>query len=210
MDTRPLPNKEATKKEAYLLAAALSLLAFALVNLLNLLTVQLSVLALFLAITYPLTKRFFAMPQAYLGIAFGFGIPMAFAAINNHVPAVAWVLLLANVFWAIAYDTAYAMVDREDDAKIGIQSSALLFGRYDVLAIMLCFAGMLSILVYIGLFMQFGLYYFSGLGVAALLMVQQFLLIKKRLKADCFKAFLRNSWIGAAITLGLFLELIFQ
>lgn len=208
--SRPLATQEVSVKEAIFLALGLSLLAFLLVCFLNLQTILWSVAALFLAATYPLTKRFLAIPQAYLGIAFGFGIPMAFAAVNDYVPPMAWWMLLANVCWAIAYDTAYAMVDRDDDIKIGIQSSALFFGRYDVLAIMLCFAGMLSILVYIGLFMQFGVYYFSGLALAALLMVQQFMLIKKRLKADCFKAFLRNSWIGAAITLGLFLELTFK
>lgn len=207
---RPLATQEVTVKEAIFLALGLSLLAFILVCFLNLQTILWSVVALFLAATYPLTKRFLAIPQAYLGIAFGFGIPMAFAAVNDYVPPMAWWMLLANVCWAIAYDTAYAMVDRDDDIKIGIQSSALFFGRYDVLAIMLCFAGMLSILVYIGLFMHFGVYYFSGLALAALLMVQQFMLIKKRLKADCFKAFLRNSWIGAVITLGLWLELILK
>lgn len=206
--SRPLATQEVSVKEAIFLALCLSLLAFLLVCFLNLQTILWSVAALFLAATYPLTKRFLAIPQAYLGIAFGFGIPMAFAAVNDYVPPMAWWMLLANVCWAIAYDTAYAMVDRDDDIKIGIQSSALFFGRYDVLAIMLCFAGMLSILVYIGLFMQFGVYYFLGLALALLLMVQQFMLIKKRLKADCFKAFLRNSWIGAVITLGLWLELI--
>lgn len=205
--SRPLATQEVSVKEALYLVLGLSLLAFALVCFLNLQTMLWSVVALFLAATYPLTKRFLAIPQAYLGIAFGFGIPMAFAAINDYIPPMAWWMLLANVFWAIAYDTAYAMVDRDDDIKIGIQSSALFFGRYDVLAIMLCFAGMLSILVYIGLFMQYGVYYFSGLVAATFLIVQQFLLIKKRLKSDCFKAFLRNSWIGAVITLGLFLEL---
>ena len=205
---RPLATQEVSVKEAIYLAVGLSLIAFLLVCFLNRQTILLSFAALLLAATYPLTKRFLAIPQAYLGVAFGFGIPMAFAAINDYVPPLAWWLLLANVFWAIAYDTAYAMVDREDDAKIGIQSSALLFGRYDVLAIMLCFAAMLAILVYIGLFMQFGMVYFSGLLLASALMVQQYFLIKKRLKADCFKAFLRNSWIGAVITLGLFVELI--
>ncbi len=207
---RPLATQEVSIKEAIYLTLGLSLLAFMLVCFLNRQTILLSFAALLLAASYPLTKRFLAIPQAYLGIAFGFGIPMAFAAINDYVPPLAWWLLVANVFWAIAYDTAYAMVDREDDAKLGIHSSALYFGRYDVLAIMLCFVVMLSILIYVGLFMQYGWFYFSGLALAGVLVIQQYVLIKKRLKADCFKAFLRNSWIGAVITLGIFLELILK
>jgi 4-hydroxybenzoate polyprenyltransferase len=193
---RPLPNKEATKKEAYLLAAALSLMAFALVNLLNLLTVQLSFLALFLAITYPLTKRFFAMPQAYLGIAFGFGIPMAFAAINNEVPAVAWLLLLANVFWAVAYDTEYAMVDRDDDLKIGIRSSAITFGRYDIAAVMMCYVATLLLLAIAGAYLHMNAYYYAGLIAAAFTAVYHYSLIKNRDRTNCFKAFLGNNWFG--------------
>ena len=193
---RPLPNKEASRKEAYLLAAALSLLAFALVNLLNLLTVQLSFLALFLAITYPLTKRFFAMPQAYLGIAFGFGIPMAFAAINNEVPTVAWLLLLANVFWAVAYDTEYAMVDRDDDLKIGIRSSAITFGRYDIAAVMMCYVATLLLLAIAGAYMHMNAYYYAGLIAAAFTAVYHYFLIKNRDRANCFKAFLGNNWFG--------------
>ena len=142
---RPMVSNQVSKKEAYALATILSLLAFALVCTLNELTVKLSVVALFLAASYPLTKRFFAIPQAYLGIAFGFGIPMAFAAVTNTVPVVAWVLLLANVFWALAYDTEYAMVDREDDLKIGIHSSAISFGRYDVVAVMASYGVSLKI-----------------------------------------------------------------
>jgi len=193
---RPLPNKEATKKEAYLLAAALSLVAFALVNLLNLLTVQLSVVALFLAITYPLTKRFFAMPQAYLGIAFGFGIPMAFAAINDEVPAVAWLLLLANVFWAVAYDTEYAMVDRDDDLKIGIRSSAITFGRYDIAAVMMCYVATLLLLTAVGTYLQMNAYYYAGLLAASCTAVYHYFLIKNRDRKNCFKAFLGNNWFG--------------
>jgi 4-hydroxybenzoate polyprenyltransferase len=207
---RPLATQEVSVREARYLALVLCLMAFALVCFLNRQTILLSIAALFLATTYPLTKRFLAIPQAYLGIAFGFGIPMAFAAINDYVPPLAWQLLLANVFWAIAYDTAYAMVDRDDDAKIGIQSSALFFGRFDVLAIMLCFVAMLGILIYVGLFMGYGMFYFSGLLLTTLLVLKQYGLIKKRLKTECFKAFLQNSWIGAAVTLGLFLELIFK
>lgn len=193
---RPLPNKEATKKEAYLLAAALSLVAFALVNLLNLLTVQLSVLALFLAITYPLTKRFFAMPQAYLGIAFGFGIPMAFAALNNAVPAVAWLLLLANVFWAVAYDTEYAMVDRDDDLKIGIRSSAITFGRYDIAAVMMCYVVTLLLLAAAGAYLQMNACYYAGLAAASCTAVYHYFLIRNRDRKNCFKAFLGNNWFG--------------
>ena len=122
------------------LAAALSLVAFLLILPLNALTKELSVFALFVAGSYPFTKRFFAIPQAYLGIAFGFGIPMAFAAVQDHVPLLAWIMLAANVFWSVAYDTEYAMVDRDDDIKIGIRTSALTFGRFDVAAIMLCYA----------------------------------------------------------------------
>jgi len=196
---RPLPNKEATKKEAYFLAAALSLLAFGLVNFLNPLTVKLSFLALFLAITYPLTKRFFAMPQAYLGIAFGFGIPMAFAAISNDVPAVAWLLLLANVFWAVAYDTEYAMVDREDDLKIGIRSSAITFGRYDIIAVMMCYVATLLLLAVAGAYLQMGAYYYAGILAASCVAVYHYFLIKDRDRSNCFKAFLGNNWLGLSV-----------
>ncbi len=199
---RPLPNSEVSKKEAYLLAAVLSLVAFGLVNLLNILTVKLSILALFLAVTYPLTKRFFAMPQAYLGIAFGFGIPMVFAAINNNLPKVAWVLLLANVFWAIAYDTEYAMVDREDDLKIGIKSSAITFGRFDVAAVMLSYAITLLLLVIAGYQLSMGGVYYAGLLLAAGVTIYHYFLIKARDRKNCFKAFLGNNWFGLSVFAG--------
>ena len=137
---RPLAAGKVSPKEALLLAAGLSLLAFLLILPLNALVLKLSVVALFLAASYPFTKRFFAIPQAYLGIAFGFGIPMSYAALWGEVPLEAWVLLAANIFWAIAYDTQYAMVDREDDLKIGIKTSAITFGRYDLVAIAVCYA----------------------------------------------------------------------
>jgi 4-hydroxybenzoate polyprenyltransferase len=196
---RPLATGEVSLKEAYLLAAGLAFAAFCLVWQLNKTTILLSFAALFLAATYPFTKRFLAIPQAYLGVAFGFGIPMAFAAVNDYIPPLAWVLLAANVFWAIAYDTEYAMVDRDDDLKIGIKSSAIFFGKYDVIAVMICYAIMLGLLVYVGRFMGFGIYYYIGLGAALMLVLWQYHLIKKRLKTDCFKAFLANNWIGLVL-----------
>lgn len=203
---RPLATGEVSGKEALLLAAALSLLAFTLVLMLNTLTIVLSVVALFLAATYPLTKRFFSIPQAYLGIAFGFGIPMAFAAHNNVVPPIAWWLLLANIFWAIAYDTEYAMVDREDDVRIGIRSSALFFGKHDIAAIMGCYAAMLAILAYVGMRLHLHWPYFVGLLVVAGLAGYHYTLIRTRERAACFKAFLHNNWVGAAIFAGLLLS----
>jgi 4-hydroxybenzoate polyprenyltransferase len=207
---RPLATGEVSVKEAYLLATGLVLAAFGLVLLFNKSTILLSFAALFLAATYPFTKRFLAIPQAYLGVAFGFGIPMAFAAVNDYIPPLAWVLLAANVFWAIAYDTEYAMVDRDDDVKIGIKSSAIFFGKYNVIAVMVCYAIMLAILVYVGRFLGFGVYYFIGLGAAWILACRQYVLIKKRLKTDCFKAFLHNNWIGLVIFSGIAAQYYFR
>jgi 4-hydroxybenzoate polyprenyltransferase len=203
---RPLVQNEVSVKEAYGLAAGLSLAAFVLVCFLNKTTILLSFAALFLAATYPLTKRFFAIPQAYLGIAFGFGIPMAFSAVNDYIPPLAWWLLLANVAWSVAYDTEYAMVDRKDDIRIGIRSSALFFGRFDVLAVMLCYLVMLGIFVYVGMFLGLHQYYYISLVVALLLVFRQYQRIKKRIEADCFNAFLENNWIGFVLFLGLLAE----
>ena len=203
---RPLATSEVSVKEAYFVAGVLSLLAFTMVLAFNKTTISLSFVALFLAITYPLTKRFLAIPQAYLGVAFGFGIPMAFAAVNNTVPFLAWVLLTANVFWAIAYDTQYAMVDREDDLKIGIKSSAIFFGQFDVYAIMICYIFMLGLLIYIGYMVGYKHYYHAGLAVAVVLIYKQYNLIKLRDKHSCFKAFHQNNWIGLAIFLGILMD----
>src|SRR5690242_3761648 len=148
---RPLAVRAVSTKEALLLAAGLSLVAFLLIQPLNRLTIELSFVALFLAASYPFTKRFFAMPQAYLGIAFSFGIPMAFAAQTGEVPFIAWFLMMANLLWVIAYDTEYAMVDKADDLKIGIRTSAITFGRFDVAGVMLCHAVFLGSMVVIGL-----------------------------------------------------------
>jgi 4-hydroxybenzoate polyprenyltransferase len=207
---RPLATGEVSLNEAYLLTAGLVVAAFCLVVLFNQKTILLSFAALFLAATYPLTKRFLAIPQAYLGVAFGFGIPMAFAAVNDYIPPLAWALLLANVAWAIAYDTQYAVVDRDDDIKIGIKSSAIFFGQYDVIAVMICYAVMLGLLVYIGQFMGFNKLYYIGLVASFLLVCRQYGLIKNRDKANCFKAFLQNNWIGLAIFIGLAAQYYFR
>lgn len=203
---RPIVSGEVSVKEAFLLAGGLSLIAFGFVCFLNNLTILLSIAALFLAATYPLTKRFLAIPQVYLGFAFGFGIPMAFASIQNHIPLIAWWLLAANILWAIAYDTEYAMVDRDDDIKIGIQSSALFFGKYDVFAITVCYIAMLGIFVYVGKLMAFGPIYFAGLVIASGLVFWQYQMIKVRKKVDCFKAFLNNNWIGLTLLLSMVVE----
>ncbi len=201
---RPLVNHEVTKKEAYGLALGLVLSAFLLVCLLNTLTIKLSIVAMLLAATYPFTKRFFAIPQAYLGIAFGWGIPMAFSAILGYIPSIAWLLLLANICWAVAYDTEYAMVDREDDVKIGILSSAITFGRFDVLAVMISYTLMILLLMLAGHWLMLGAAYYLGLAMAATVAVYHYYLIRTRETALCFKAFLHNNWLGLLVFVGLY------
>jgi 4-hydroxybenzoate polyprenyltransferase len=204
---RPLTAGKVTTKEALLLFAGLSLVSFALVVLLgNRLVIWLSVPALFLAASYPFTKRFFAIPQAYLGIAFGFGIPMGYAAQVGGVPAEAWWLLLANIFWAVAYDTEYAMVDREDDLKIGIKTSAITFGRFDVAAVMACYAATLAIIGGIGWTLHLGLAFYAGLLVAAGIMGVHYTWIRGRERMLCFKAFLHNNWVGLVIFVGIVVD----
>ncbi len=207
---RPLATGAVRQNEALLLAAGLALMAFVLILPLNSLTLKLSVFAVLLAASYPFTKRFFALPQAYLGIAFGFGIPMAYAAQTGQVPAIAWVLLVGNVFWAMAYDTQYAMVDREDDLKIGIKTSAITFGKYDVTAVMICYALFLAAMVWIGRNLQLQWPYYIGLGVAAGLMAYHYQLIKTRDRKQCFKAFMHNNWVGAAIFGGIALDFLLR
>ena len=200
---RPLVNNEVSKKEAYILAIGLSLVAFALVCMLNTLTIKLSVVAMLLAASYPFTKRFLSIPQAYLGIAFGWSIPMAFAAILGNIPAIAWVLLMANIFWAIAYDTEYAMVDREDDLKIGIKSSAITFGHFDVFAVMISYAVTLLLLVVVGKWLLLSTAYYLGLVLATGFAGYHYFLIRAREKSKCFKAFLHNNWFGLSVFAGL-------
>jgi 4-hydroxybenzoate polyprenyltransferase len=204
---RPMAAGKVSTREAMVLFAVLVLCAFVMIlPLKSWLVVGLSVPALFLAASYPFTKRFLAIPQAYLGVAFGFGIPMAYAAQLNEVPAEAWWLLLANVFWAIAYDTEYAMVDREDDLKIGIKTSAITFGRFDVVAVMACYAITLALLAWIGRGLMMGPAYYLGLCVAAAIALYHFTLIKNREPAKCFKAFLHNNWFGLAVFCGITID----
>ena len=202
---RPLTAGKIKPWEAVMVAAVLALVSLALITPLNLLTKQLSVLAVLIAASYPYFKRFFALPQAYLGIAFGFGIPMAYAAVLNTVPPEAWVLLLANVFWALAYDTEYAMVDRDDDLRIGIRTSAITFGRYDVLAVMLCYAISLALIMAVGVQHGLGKGFFIGIFVAAGIAVYHWTLIRGRDRMRCFAAFRHNNWLGAAVFAGVVL-----
>ncbi|MES2370580.1 MAG: 4-hydroxybenzoate octaprenyltransferase [Pseudomonadota bacterium] len=207
---RPLAAGKVSPKEALLLAAGLSLLAFLLILPLNTLVLKLSVVALFLAASYPFTKRFFAIPQAYLGIAFGFGIPMSYAALWGEVPREAWILLGANVFWAIAYDTEYALVDREDDLKIGIKTSAITFGRYDLAAIALCYVATLGLLGWVGWQRGMGMAFYGGLAVAAAIALYHMKLIRLREPKQCFRAFLHNTWFGAAVFGGIVLHFLLR
>ena len=204
---RPLVAGWVTPREA--LAVFVVLVTLAAVTVLPIMSPLLLVLALiavFLSASYPFTKRFLAIPQGYLGIAFGFGIPMAFAAIDNAVPAEAWWLLLANIFWAVAYDTEYAMVDRPDDLKIGIKTSAITFGRFDVTAIMLCYTATLLILAGVGVSLALGWPYWSGLLFATGIALYHYTLIRDRDTARCFAAFMHNNWFGAAVFAGILLD----
>jgi len=203
---RPLTSGKISGKEALAVAGVLTLVSFGLILPLNALTKQLSVLAVLIAASYPYFKRFFALPQAYLGIAFGFGIPMAYAAVQNTVPISAWILLLANVFWSLAYDTEYAMVDRDDDLKIGIRTSAITFGQYDVLAVMLCYGLSFSLISVIALQYGLGSWFFAGMSVAIMCAIYHYTLIRERDRMRCFAAFRHNNWLGAAIFAGVALD----
>jgi 4-hydroxybenzoate polyprenyltransferase len=203
---RPLAAKLIAPWEALAVAVTCALAAFAIVLRFNELTVQLSFVAVAIAAIYPFLKRFFWMPQAWLGIAFGFGIPMAYAALLNTIPGIAWALLAANILWTIAYDTEYAMVDRDDDVKIGIRTSAILFGRRDVAAIMACYALFIATMAALGAWRHYGPFYFAGLGVALAICVLHYRWIRGRTREGAFRAFLGNNWVGAAIFVGIVLD----
>ena len=203
---RPLTSGRIKSWEALMVAGVLAVVSFLLILPLNLLTKQLSVAAVIIAGTYPYFKRFFAIPQAYLGIAFGFGIPMGFAAVTGEVPAVAWWLLVANVFWAVAYDTEYAMVDRDDDLKIGIRTSAITFGRFDVAAVMLCYGAALAIILVCGWHLGLRYWFVAGIAAAAVMALYHYTLIRGRERMACFAAFRHNNWLGATVFAGVALD----
>jgi len=200
---RPLAAREIAPWEALAIAAALGAAAFGLVLYLNRLAIALSFAGLAIAATYPFSKRFFALPQLYLGIAFGFGIPLAYAAIQERLPAECWLLLAANVGYAFAYDTEYAMVDRDDDARLGIRTSALTLGRWEVAAVMASYALMLALLATLGALRALAWPFYAGLGAAGAMMLYHWRLIRTRSREDCFKAFRHNNWVGAAIFTGI-------
>jgi 4-hydroxybenzoate polyprenyltransferase len=208
---RPLATGAIKPWEAVAVAAVLAAFALGIAWIvLNAAVIKLAVVAFLLALVYPFTKRFLAIPQVWLGIAFGFGIPMAFAAVYGTIfganLTVAWVMLVASAFWTIAYDTEYAMVDIEDDRKLGLKTSALFFGRFDVLAIMLCYAALLGIMGWVGWHMKQHWPYFTGLGLAGLVAGYHYFLIRQRDRAKCFRAFLHNHWIGLIIFVGIALD----
>lgn len=202
---RPIAAGKVAPKEALAVFVALCLCAFGLVLLLNIYTILLSFVAAFLAASYPFMKRYTQLPQAYLGIAFGWAVPMAFAAQQNNIPAVAWVMYLAVVLWALVYDTMYAMVDKDDDLKIGVKSAAILFGEYDrhIMAVLQLL--IIGLLIKVGLMQQLGWPYYLGLTVAAGLSLYQQRLIFQRDKKLCFQAFLNNNWFGLAVFTGIFI-----
>ena len=200
---RPIAAGRVSPREALVLFAALCLIAFALVLTLNRLTILLSFAGAFLAATYPFVKRFTHLPQFYLGAAFGWGIPMAFAAQTSGIPPVVWALFAANVCWSVAYDTAYAMVDRDDDRKVGVKSTAILFGRHDRAMVFLFHVLTLSLLAYSGALAGLGLRYYAGLTAAFGFVLYQQRLMRDRTRDGCFRAFLNNNWFGAAVFAGL-------
>jgi len=215
---RPVTAGAVGVAEALAVGAALALVAFALVLTTNLATVAWSVVALAIALVYPFTKRVFAMPQAVLGVAFSFGIPMAFAAargsgawslgeLGDAVPALAWWLLVGNLFWVLAYDTEYAMVDRDDDLRIGIKTSAITLGRFDVAAVMASYAAYLAIWAAIGARLGYRWPYFTGLLIAAAIACWHFTLIQGRTREGCFRAFRLNHWLGFAVFAGVVAQL---
>ena len=207
---RPVTSGALSGKEAMALGVVLALLAFVLVLTTNQATILLSFAALAVAVIYPYAKRFFSMPQAVLGIAFSFGIPMAFCAVQGSVPALAWVLLFGNLFWVLAYDTEYAMVDRDDDLKIGMKTSAITMGQYDVIIIALCYVFYLLIWTLAVYFIAHSAIYLIALFVAIVQVIWHIWLIRNREREACFLAFRKNHWLGFTVFAGIALSLMFK
>jgi 4-hydroxybenzoate polyprenyltransferase len=206
--TRPLASGKVSPSEALLVAGSLIFIAFLLVLTMNWLTVQLAFIAIILAGIYPFMKRYTYLPQFFLGLAFGWAIPMAFAAQTGSVPQIAWLLLIANVLWSVVYDTMYAMVDRQDDLKIGVKSTAILFDDADRVIIGIIQGLVLITLIMIGRQAELGISYFIGLVIASCFFIYQLILIWNRKPELCMKAFLNNNWFGLTIFIGLFLDFI--
>jgi 4-hydroxybenzoate polyprenyltransferase len=204
---RPITSGKISGKEALVIAGTLALIAFLLIQPLNALTKELSFFALAVTIFYPFTKRFFAIPQAVLGIAFGFGIPMAYAAVLDFIPMEAWILFIGNIFWAIAYDTAYAMVDRDDDLRLGLRTSAITFGRFDVLAIALSYGALFLSQIWVAQLANLSNYFWVGWCLALACAAYHLKLVATRKREDCFKAFRHNNWLGGFLFLGILLGL---
>jgi 4-hydroxybenzoate polyprenyltransferase len=204
---RPVTSGRISGKEALGVASILALMAFLLIQPLNIFTKALSVFALVVAIVYPFTKRFFSIPQAILGVAFGFGIPMAYAAVLDFIPLEAWILFLGNIFWAIAYDTAYAMVDRDDDIHLGLRTSAITFGGFDVLAIGVCYGALLLSQIWIAQLAHLSAYFWLGWLGALACAIYHLKLVSTRSRAECFKAFRHNNWLGGCLFFGIVLGL---
>ena len=200
---RPLASGELTVRQALVAFFALMLLAFGLVLMTNVLTIKLAFAGALLASTYPFFKRWTHFPQVILGLAFGWGIPMAFAAETGQIASVAWLILLINVIWSVIYDTLYAMVDRDDDISIGLKSTAIMFGRFDLLIIRVLKILMIALLVLLGLKLQFSWPWFAGVAIAGVLFVRQQYLVRDRDRDACFNAFLNNNWVGVAVWTGL-------
>jgi 4-hydroxybenzoate polyprenyltransferase len=207
---RPVTSGALSSKEALMLGAVLALMAFGLVLTTNQATILLSFAALAVAVIYPYAKRFFSMPQAVLGVAFSFGIPMAFCAVQGAVPTLAWVLLFGNLFWVLAYDTEYAMVDRDDDLKIGMKTSAITMGRYDVIIIALCYIFYLLIWTLAADFIAYTAIYLIAFLTAIIQVVWHIWLIRNREREACFKAFRLNHWLGFTVFVGIALSLTFK
>lgn len=203
---RPLACGALPVSQAIGLSLVLFLSALSLIQTLNPLTQKLSIVAALITASYPYTKRFFPLPQAYLGLAFSFGIPMAFAATTNELPPITWLMMLATSFWVVAYDTLYALVDKEDDLKLGIKTSAITFGRYDIIAILLCDALFLALMTYAGILLFMQIFYYISLAVSLCFILMQYRNVRKRDRDRCFKAFLDNNRVGATIFTGILID----